>query len=438
MRAPRGPTRVAPSGIRAQLARPPAAPRPAAGHCAPDANALGADRARRGRRSADNLDALDQLVADRLATARVKQQLLEPLSATVIEPQRLVTPGILVLDAQLAAWRRARPPASRARSSRAVRGLRPAAEGAARDRGDERQPAQGRRRALAGGPAAPLLPAQALAPRARGPCARARADAGRFLGRVAELDALVEGPGSVPAARSASSTRSAGRAALAENATLSRGLTEAVDRSWPPPRPTSRPPASRPGAPTSQHRRARCRRARSLLSSALIVWLYVDRNLVGRLQALSRSMLGSPAAILRTPLPAGGRRDRPDGRGAPRLPRHRGRGRGGAAARAPGRARHDRLRRPDPRPRAAGAHPQPGLRRPRGPRRRPAGAAALPRGHGRGPRGADLRRGRRRLGGYVASRLAELEGGEVAPREWRCGTGGCSSTSACRCPTAGG
>ena len=44
--------------------------------------------------------------------------------------------------------------------------------------------------------------------------------------------------------------------------------------------------------------------ALSLLSSLLIVWLYVDRNLVARLQGLSNSMLAIAGGNLRAPLPA--------------------------------------------------------------------------------------------------------------------------------------
>jgi adenylate cyclase len=45
----------------------------------------------------------------------------------------------------------------------------------------------------------------------------------------------------------------------------------------------------------------------SLLSSALIVWLYVDRNLIARLTALSDSMLAIASGNLRAELPAAGR-----------------------------------------------------------------------------------------------------------------------------------
>ncbi|MEM7021317.1 MAG: PAS-domain containing protein [Pseudomonadota bacterium] len=47
----------------------------------------------------------------------------------------------------------------------------------------------------------------------------------------------------------------------------------------------------------------------SLASSALIVWLYVDRNLVARLTGLSDSMLALAGGDLRSPLPPAGSRD---------------------------------------------------------------------------------------------------------------------------------
>ena len=54
-----------------------------------------------------NLDALDKLVAEKLATAQKKAKLLNRLSTAVIGINRLVAPAILVLDSELAAWRRA-------------------------------------------------------------------------------------------------------------------------------------------------------------------------------------------------------------------------------------------------------------------------------------------------------------------------------------------
>jgi hypothetical protein len=54
-----------------------------------------------------NLAALDALVAGRIEVAERKEQLLRRLSGTNIATQRLVTPGVLVMDSKLAGYRRA-------------------------------------------------------------------------------------------------------------------------------------------------------------------------------------------------------------------------------------------------------------------------------------------------------------------------------------------
>ena len=54
-----------------------------------------------------NLAALDALVAGRLEVAERKEELLRKLSGTNIATQRLVAPGVLVMDSKLAEWRRA-------------------------------------------------------------------------------------------------------------------------------------------------------------------------------------------------------------------------------------------------------------------------------------------------------------------------------------------
>ena len=45
----------------------------------------------------------------------------------------------------------------------------------------------------------------------------------------------------------------------------------------------------------------------SLLSSVLVVWLYVDRSLLARLKEVSQGMLAIAGGNLRTALPAAGR-----------------------------------------------------------------------------------------------------------------------------------
>src|SRR5215468_4211013 len=72
-----------------------------------------------------NLDALDGLIAERLATAQNKAKLLSRLSTTVVGTNRLVAPGILVLDSQIAVWRRAGGEGSGENLARAVAGVVP-------------------------------------------------------------------------------------------------------------------------------------------------------------------------------------------------------------------------------------------------------------------------------------------------------------------------
>ncbi len=276
----------------------------------PDAPALGAIApavAGLGR----NLDELDRLVAERLATARAKGVLLSRLSTTIIGAQRLVTPGILILDSQLAAWRRAGAAgASGEELARAIAGFVPL------------QKAQLEIAAMndnllkaADAPSSADLPLlsfplkrslyalEALAPELE-PSLR-----DRFLGRVRELGALVEGADGVPAARGRElDALGRGGRLLAENVALSRGLTEAVDRLVA----AAKADIAAAGVEARGVRRLSSGVLAavvlaSLLSSALIVWLYVDRNLVRRLKALAGSMLKIAGGELGASLPAAGR-----------------------------------------------------------------------------------------------------------------------------------
>jgi signal transduction histidine kinase/CheY-like chemotaxis protein len=259
-----------------------------------------------------NLDALDRLVADRLATARAKGTLLSRLSTTVIGAQRLVTPGILVLDSQLAAWRRtgvAGGGGSGEDLARAIAGFVPLQKAQL-----EIAAVNDNLLKAAAAPAPADLPLlsfplkrslyalQALAPELE-PSLQ-----GRFLERVRELGALVEGPEGVPAARERElDALGRGERLLAENADLSRGLTASVDRLV---------AAAETDIATAGVEARGVRRLStgvlaavvlaSLVSSALIVWLYVDRNLVRRLQALAGSMLKLAGGDLAAPLPAAG------------------------------------------------------------------------------------------------------------------------------------
>jgi adenylate cyclase len=266
-----------------------------------------------------NLTALDALVASRLDVAERKEQLLRKLSGTNIATQRLVAPGVLVMDSKLAEWRRALATAGLDEDARRA---------AASQLADEitvfmpQQKAQIELSAIndtlikaAGADTLADLPLLAFPLRRSLATLEALASEFddklrlRLLERVDEFRNFMDGPDSIIAARDEElSIVGQAQGLLAENVTLSRQVGDALDRLV--------------GA-VNQDIGAANREALgaqrlgsavligmvllSLLSSGLIVWRYVDRNLVARLRALSNSMLAIASGNLRAPLPAAGR-----------------------------------------------------------------------------------------------------------------------------------
>ncbi|WFU45985.1 PAS-domain containing protein (plasmid) [Bradyrhizobium sp. CB82] len=256
-----------------------------------------------------NLDALDGLLAERLATAQTKAKLLSRLSTTVVGSNRLVAPGILVLDSQIAVWRHAGGEGSGENLARAVAGAVPlqkaqleiaALNDSLLKAADARSSAD---LSLLAFPLKRSLSALEAIAAEFEPSLR-----DRFHDRLHELVVLAEGPDGLPAARERElQALGRGERMLAENAALSRGLTEAVDRL------VAGAKADIAAASTESRRVRELSTAvlgaivlASLLSSALIVWLYVDRQLIGRLKALAGTMLQIAGGELWVPLPVPG------------------------------------------------------------------------------------------------------------------------------------
>jgi len=129
-----------------------------------------------------------------------------------------------------------------------------------------------------------------------------------FLDQAAKLREFAEGPDSIPDARKRElALVGEGHARLAENASLSGELTAAVDRL-----------ANTAAQDISDATRDALMVQRlstrvlvglvvlSLLTSVLIVWLYVSRNIVRRLTALSDGMLAIAGGRLHAPVAAEG------------------------------------------------------------------------------------------------------------------------------------
>ena len=191
-----------------------------------------------------NLTALDALVASRLAiAAERKEQLLRKLSGTNIATQRLVAPGILVMDSKLAEWRRALADCRASTRTRAA--PRPPAR-----RRDHRPSCRSRRRrsssrrsttALlkaaaaddAGRPAAARLPAAPLAVHARGAGQRVRRQAAAAPARAGRrVRGSDRRAGQHPRGARGRARRSSPRreALLAENVGCRAQLGDALDR----------------------------------------------------------------------------------------------------------------------------------------------------------------------------------------------------------------
>ena len=129
-----------------------------------------------------------------------------------------------------------------------------------------------------------------------------------LTGKLEEFRAKVEGIDSIPELRLQElGVVAQAQRHLTENTALSRDLTQAADRLV--------SIAKRDIAQANEEARSVekfsstvliAAVALSLLSSVLIVWLYVGRNIVSRLTALSRSMLAIAEGNLATNVPTGG------------------------------------------------------------------------------------------------------------------------------------
>ncbi|RVG76680.1 HAMP domain-containing protein [Sinorhizobium meliloti] len=262
-----------------------------------------------------NLHALDDLVTVRLAAVARKEELLRRLSATTNASQRLVAPGILVMNSKVPRWRAAIADAV----------TTPEAEAAAtRDLARAIAayiPQQTAQREIAAINDTLLQAAVASTPGDLSlisfPLRRSIETLEsvtpafdeqlrkRFQQLVDQFEALIDGQRSIPNARNEElAVVAEGQKLVVENDELSRTLTLAVDRLV---------AAAKGDIAEAGEEAATVRRygtgvvlgsaLLSLLSSVLIVWLYVDRNLLARLTGLSHSMLAIAAGDLRVPLP---------------------------------------------------------------------------------------------------------------------------------------
>jgi class 3 adenylate cyclase/PAS domain-containing protein len=262
-----------------------------------------------------NLEALDDLVSARIAVIARKEELLRRLSATTNASQRLVAAGILVMNSKLPQWRAAMadsagaPGAATADLAQAIATYLPHQKA--------HQEISAVSDALFKAAVAPTPGDLALISfplqRSLGVLDTLSSEIDeklrtRFRQRVDEFKALIDGQDSILKAREDElAVLAEGEKLVAENNQLSRDLTAAVDRLV---------TAADSDISVSALEAATVQRYGTgvvlgtafltLLSSVLVVWLYVDRNLLARLAGVSQSMLAIAGGNLRAALPETG------------------------------------------------------------------------------------------------------------------------------------
>ena len=266
-----------------------------------------------------NLKELDYLVAARLDVVARKEELLRRLSATTTGSQRLVAAGILVMNSKLTQWRAVTadtslPPDRRAAATadlvQAIAAYIPQQKAQLEISAVNDALVKTANAPTPGDLALILFPLRRSL--ATLDAVSAEIDEKlrtRFQQRVDEFKALIDGENSIPKAREDEfAVLAQGEKLLAENNRLSRSLTAAVDRLV---------AAADREITASGLEAAVVQRYGtgivlgsaflSLLSSVLVVWLYVDRSLLARLGAVSQSMFAIAGGNLGAALPAAGR-----------------------------------------------------------------------------------------------------------------------------------
>ncbi len=266
-----------------------------------------------------NLRALDDLVSNRLDVVARKEELLRRLSATTNASQRLVSAGVLVMSSKVPQWRMTTSdPAATSEKRAAATADLAQAIAAYIPQQKAQQEISAINDALLKAVDLPTSGDLALVSfplhRSLGILETLVPEIDeklrtRFRQRVDEFKALIDGQNSIPKARENELTVLAqGKKLVTENAQLSRNLTAAVDRLV---AAADREiaAAGREAATVQRYGTAVVLGSAllSLLSSVLVVWLYVDRSLLARLAGVSQSMLAIAGGNLRAPLPGAGR-----------------------------------------------------------------------------------------------------------------------------------
>ena len=282
-----------------------------------DSVVLGSMRSAVGRLRI-NLLSLDKLVADRMILSERKRGHLRNTADILVESQKLLTPWLQIVDGEIAPLRRVVDDDARGADERAAAGRRLSGLNASYYLLQRVQflitSVSERLQQIASTDDVSSLRVNVFRMRqALGEARHLTSDLDArlqplLIGRLDELRAHIEGVDSIPELR-LQELAIVGQATrhLTENYVLSEELTKAVDRLV--------SIAKRDIAQANEDALSVQRFsstvliaavALSLLSSILIVWLYVGRSIVSRLTALSRSMRAIAEGNLAARIPTGG------------------------------------------------------------------------------------------------------------------------------------
>ena len=265
-----------------------------------------------------NLAALDKLVADRMVVSELKRGQLGNALITHSDSQRLLMPWLQIVEGEIAQARRVVDDARLPAEQRAAAGSRLAASTTSLQALQRVQflitSVSDRLQQIAATDDADSVRVQVF--RIQQSLREARETAGSLdsrlqpllIGKLEEFRNQLDGISSIPELR----LQELGIVALAtrhltENGALSRDVTQAADRLV--------SLAKRDIVQANEDAQSVEKFSAtvlvvavglSLVSSVLIVWLYVGRNIVSRLMALSRSMLAIAEGNLAVTLPTGG------------------------------------------------------------------------------------------------------------------------------------
>jgi class 3 adenylate cyclase/HAMP domain-containing protein len=270
------------------------------------------------QRLGENLKALDVLVAERLVAGDRKRSILKELSRTYTAVQRALSPGIMVMDAKFFQLRKAvndaeLTPAERTAVLNELTDLISTALPLQKAQFEAAAINDILVRAASADTHADLKPLAFPLRRSQSNFERLVNQMNpsmreRILPRAGEFGKFIAGPDSVSKARGSElDLIASGEELILENTDLSRQLAVVVNELL---------ARAKDDIATGNLEASSVQRlstgvliavvALSLISSTLIVWLYVNRNLIARLTALSDSMLAIAGGNLRANLPKGG------------------------------------------------------------------------------------------------------------------------------------